>query len=544
MSYHIAVGLPTIIAVLASFLIPLAYLVTKSWRVVISSALIGSLATLLSSLYTFILTLDNDIVVYPFGGWPPPVGIIYAVDFFNATLGLLASALFTLILVYLIWYSRYLESGREYMITLLLLLHAGVLGCFYTGDIFNFFVMLEVICISSYALVSFFRRRKWAIEASISYSFVGALATYLYFLGVVFIYASYGTLNLADIAVKAQNIIGFDFSNFSGPIYGNISLSTAVALALIIWALNFESGVFPNNYWLPGAYSEAPSPVSAYFAGVVDKVGTYFALRLFTVVFPLGATVISFKVMNIPFRDVLLLVISFLGILTGYLGALLMTIQKDVKRLLSYSTLSHIGIMTMTFAALTSINKDVTELTVAAVVIYMIAHSRAESALFLGLGAFATITNSRKLEDLSGFGKVYHVLGISIVISLISLIGVPPFLGFFGKLLVFTVFMEKGLSFYAISIVIITGISAIGYFRVLHALYLGGNHVEKIRDMGIPSLIVLIAALSLLILGVLLVINNFYYLEAFIYKLGLSGNPQHYINGVNNIINILIHLNK
>ncbi|MEM4593903.1 MAG: proton-conducting transporter membrane subunit, partial [Zestosphaera sp.] len=116
----------------------------------------------------------------------------------------LAATLFFFSSLYMYWYFSKIESGYEWLSTLILILLAGVLGCLYTGDLFNFFVMLEVLSISSYALVAFFRRRKWAVEASMAYSFIGALATMLFFFGVIFIYASFGTVNIADLVVKTH----------------------------------------------------------------------------------------------------------------------------------------------------------------------------------------------------------------------------------------------------------------------------------------------------------------------------------------------------
>jgi multicomponent Na+:H+ antiporter subunit D len=512
---ELSVGLVTVVPVLTAFILPV---LTLKFR---SRALYATITTA-TTFFTVVLTLINllevmkgNILTYSFGGWPPPLGIVYVVDSLNGILGFLAATLFFFSSLYTYWYFNKIESGYEWLSTLTLLLLAGVLGCLYTGDLFNFFVMLEVLSVSSYALVAFFRRRKWAVEASMAYSFIGALATMLFFFGVIFIYASFGTVNIADLIVKTHQdpqLASKYLEAWSGKCvgewcYGNVFISSALAVALMLWALNFEAGVFPNNYWMPSAYAESPTPVSALFAGIVDKVGTYGVVRLFITLFTAYSAVLAFPLWGVAFRDLILIVLSFLGLVTGYLGALLMFPQKNVKRLLTYSTISHIGIIFTSFGALISrVPLSASAEALSGVLLHMITHAIGEFTLFLGLGTLSIVVGSTNLTKMQGVGSKYPLITAPIIIGFLSLLGVVPLAGFFSKFVMFTALMNAGLPLHAISIVIISGISALGYFKVIYTLVVGrGSEEGGARErLLIPTSILLILAASLLVLGVMI----------------------------------------
>jgi multicomponent Na+:H+ antiporter subunit D len=512
---ELSVGLVTVVPVLAAFILPVLTLKFRSRALYATITTATTFSTVVLTLINLLEVMKGNILTYSFGGWPPPLGIVYVVDSLNGILGFLAATLFFFSSLYTYWYFNKIESGYEWLSTLTLLLLAGVLGCLYTGDLFNFFVMLEVLSVSSYALVAFFRRRKWAVEASMAYSFIGALATMLFFFGVIFIYASFGTVNIADLIVKTHQdpqLASKYLEAWSGKCvgewcYGNVFISSALAVALMLWALNFEAGVFPNNYWMPSAYAESPTPVSALFAGIVDKVGTYGVVRLFITLFTAYSAVLAFPLWGVAFRDLILIVLSFLGLVTGYLGALLMFPQKNVKRLLTYSTISHIGIIFTSFGALISrVPLSASAEALSGVLLHMITHAIGEFTLFLGLGTLSIVVGSTNLTKMQGVGSKYPLITAPIIIGFLSLLGVVPLAGFFSKFVMFTALMNAGLPLHAISIVIISGISALGYFKVIYTLVVGrGSEEGGARErLLIPTSILLILATSLLVLGVMI----------------------------------------
>ena len=539
MEVEFLAGLTPILLAVSAFIPPLISLLTKNRYVYSAYLTVLSILTLVFTSMVFSnVVLKGKPIVYPFGGWPPPLGITYEVDFVSAILTLVTSILMVTVSVYSFWYYSKIERGAEWLTTLLLLLYAGIVGCLYTGDLFNFFVMLEVLCISSYALVAFFKKRMWAIEASTSYAFIGALATTLFLLGVIYIYASFGTLNMADIAAKSHGIEADFLYMWSGVCrgyrcVGNIAIASAIAVALMLWALTFKAGLFPNNFWVPGAYTEAPTPASALFAGIVDKVGTYGVLRIFFTLFTAYGSTIIFSISGIPFRDAVLSILSYLGLLTGYLGASFMAIQNDVKRLLAYSTISHIGIIFVALGATTSnLPENVNVLALTAIMFHMITHAIGEPSLFLSLGALATIAKSRRLQDMAGYGRLYPALGMSTVIGLLSLLGVLPLAGFFSKYMLFLALVDANLLLHAISIILISGISAIGYFRILYTLLIlkprkVGNRVEKEKVLG-ADIACLLLAILLIALGIATLLG--YVIEPLIENVATSLGPKGYLN--------------
>lgn len=508
-------GLIPIMLVFAAFITPLFTLFTRNRYFYATYMLVIATVTSILSYRVLDAVVKGDIIVYVFGGWPPPLGITYTIDFMNGVLGFLASILLLKVSIYSFWYYEKV-NGYEWLTTLMLLLIAGVMGCIYTGDAFNFFVMLEVLAVSSYALVSFFKKRRWAIEASISYAFIGALATTFFLFGVSFIYAAYGTLNMADISAKAQSIDTYSLSSWSGICiddicFGNIALASAVSIALMLWALTFEAGLFPNNYWLPSAYTEAPTPASAIFAGIVDKVGTYGVLRILLTLFPANS-ILMFKVFGMPFRDVVLLFLSVLGIVTGCLGALIMSIQRDVKRFLSYSTISHIGLLFTPFIGfISSQSEEIMAKTLAAVIFHSIAHALTESMLFIALGTLAVVSGSRRIDSMKGYGRLYPVISLSIAIGMLSLLGLAPLPGFFSKYMLFLSMIESASYIQAISIIVISGISAIGYFRMLYLLFLPKPETSQERyRISLPSILCIAVSIILLILGLTYIMFDIY----------------------------------
>lgn len=546
-----SVGLVTVAPVLVAFILPVLTLKFRSRFLYATITTITTFFVAVLTLINLVEVVKGNVLTYSFGGWPPPLGIVYVVDFLNGVLGFLAATLFFFSSLYMYWYFGKIESGYEWFSTLTLILLAGVLGCLYTGDLFNFFVMLEVLSISSYALVAFLRRRKWAVEASVAYSFIGALATMLFFLGVIFIYASFGTVNIADLVAKTHQdpqLISKYLESWSGRCvgewcYGNVFISSALAVALMLWALNFEAGLFPNNYWMPGAYTESPTPTSALFAGVVDKVGTYGVIRLFVTLFTAYSAVLAFPLWGIAFRDLILMILSFLGLVTGYLGALLMFPQKNVKRLLTYSTISHIGIIFTSFGALVSrIPLSASAEALSGILLHMITHAIGEFALFIGLGTLSVVVGSTNLTKMQGLGSRYPLLTASIVLSFLSLLGLMPLAGFFSKFIMFTALMNAGLPIHAISIILISGISALGYFKVIYTLIVSRSSKEEVKQerLLIPTLILLVLAASLVVLGIMIiqgvVINELMsYSENLLSIEGLSK----YVNSVSELSKVL-----
>jgi multicomponent Na+:H+ antiporter subunit D len=202
MGVNVFVGILPLYLIAAAFVLPVFTLFIKDRRFFEGYGIVAAGIALVISAKVFMDVTREGIQKYYFGGFPPPLGIAYEVDKMGALLGFVASLIVFVTTVYSAWFMR--VKGVEWYYALLLGIEAGSVGVLYTGDFFNIFVMLEVLSISAYGLVSFYRWRGKSLSASIEYAIVGSVATGLYFLAVVFLYGAFGTLNLADLTAKAM----------------------------------------------------------------------------------------------------------------------------------------------------------------------------------------------------------------------------------------------------------------------------------------------------------------------------------------------------
>ncbi len=426
-------------------------------------------------------------MIYGFGGWPPPIGISYEVDGLNAVLGLFTAWTMLFITLYSIWYNKHFDEPEWYYI-LLIGLATGMLGCLYTGDVFNLFVMLEVLGISAYALVAYHKHRPEAVEAAMKYAIIGAAATTIYFIGLVLIYGVYGALNMGYIAMV----------NLLIPPSSGLVVTALLALSMSLWVFTYKSALFPNHFWLPDAHPEAPTPVSAALSGLVVNIGVYATIRfLYTLFGPdtfLGV-----------YRDLVLLVLFILGFTGALVGALLMMVQNDIKRLLAYSTVSHIGLIYMVASlGFSNIPDYIAALAVTAAVYHVLTHGVAKAMLFMTSGVFIDAAGSRDLDELRGVGRKYPLLSLVFVIGFLSLMGIIPFGGFFSKLLMYRAFMEADLVIPALMIIVVSALSVPGYARAIYAVVFGIPRKEhrRVRLYGVDILL-LVMAVVLVVLGVL-----------------------------------------
>lgn len=484
-----------------AFILPLLGKLIKNVKFFHIYAALASLWAAILATYNAYLVFTAGTQVYPFGGWPPPLGIAYELDKLNALLGMVTALVMLAITIYSAWYLKDYE-GVAYYYTLLLGLEVGLIGCLYTGDAFNLFVMLEVLSISAYALVGFYRSKPEAVEAAIKYGMFGAVATTLYFVGLVFIYATFGTLNMADLAFKLTFYVYYPVPNpFSGTFFGNPYVASAVALALALWAFTYKSAAFPNHFWLPDAHPEAPTPVSAALSGLVVNVGVYAIVRfLYTIFGPLAFVV--------QLRDAVLIALLVLGIASGLIGALMMVVQEDIKRLLAYSTISHIGLVLVGVAVGTSSTLNQSSLAyvlgLAGGIYHMVNHTLGKALLFLVSGILIALAGgSRKLDDIGGVGRRYPLVGLALFLGVFQLLGVPPFGGFFSKLLIYSAYMEAGMPYVSLMVILISAISLLGYVKLIYAsvFKVGSPKVELTTKVSLPTAIVLVLGIACLVTG-------------------------------------------
>lgn len=423
MAPHIVVA-PLLIAFVTAVL---TLFLRRVPRVQRTASLMGALAYLGSVALLAKTAASRSILVYQISGWPAPFGITLVADALSVfMLGLTAIVSLAAVVFSTRFMSEYAQRVSYH--SLYHLMVVGITGSFLTGDVFNLFVWFEVMLISSYVLVAFYSGPAQT-RAALQYTVLNLLGSAVMLLAIGGLYATTGTLNMADMARRLGNPGRFGVD--PAPVLG------LAALLFCVFAL--KAGIVPFQFWVPAAYRAAPAPVAAMLAGIVKKVGIYAIIRLYFTVFaaatlpePLslpGLTGTSF----LDFFGPVMFVMAAASILLGGIGAVS---RPDLDGLLAYSSISQIGFIVLPLAVAATV-PEVRALGIAATLIYTLNHGLAKSMLFLASGTVQDAIGSLRFNDLGGLAQRTPILSASVFIGMLALIGIPPLSGFFAKLFVF-----------------------------------------------------------------------------------------------------------
>jgi len=343
---------------------------------------------------------DSDgAAVVQLGGWAAPVGISLVADRLSALLLVVSAAVLLSVLLYAV--GQGVADGRRSRVAVFhpcyLVLAAGISMAFLTGDLFNLFVAFEVMLVASYVLITLDGGAE-QIRAGMTYVVVSLLASVLFVTAIGLVYAATGTVNMADAAVRLEDAPD--------------GVRLVLGLILLV-VFGIKAAIFPLFSWLPDSYPTAPSPVTAVFAGLLTKVGVYAILRTQTLLFP-DEQMIS----NV------LLVIAILTMVVGILGAL---VQDDLKRLLSFTIVSHIGYMLFGLGLASGAG-------LAGAILYTVHHIVVQTTLFLVAGLIERREGTSSLARSGGLQHVAPLLAVLYLLPALSLAGIPPLSGFLAKL--------------------------------------------------------------------------------------------------------------
>ncbi|MDX2079240.1 MAG: Na+/H+ antiporter subunit D [Terrimicrobiaceae bacterium] len=367
----------------------------------------GMLVFLAAAVRLFVVVASDGILALNVGNWPAPFGISLVADLTSAIMVLVTAITGVAVAIYSL---ADIDSGREkygYYAFLHLML-MGVTGSFLTGDIFNMFVWFEVMLLSSFVLMTLGGERP-QMEGAIKYVVLNLISSALFLSACGILYGKTGTLNLADLAVKAKEMM-------------NPELLTVTAILFLV-SFGLKAGIFPLFFWLPASYHTPPVAVSAIFAGLLTKVGVYAMIRVFTLIFT-G---------DVLFTHGLLLALAGLTMASGVLGAVS---QFDFRRLLSFHIISQIGYMILGLALFTP-------LALAATVFYLFHHILVKSNLYLISGIAQRYTGTFYLKKMGGLYAATPWLAVLFFIPAMSLGGIPPLSGFFAKFAIIQAGLEK-----------------------------------------------------------------------------------------------------
>ena len=359
---------------------------------------------------TMLYLVDSEgIQTLQIGGWDAPVGITLVADRLSVSMLTVSSIVLFAVMGYAIS-QGIRDGGKDEPVAVFmpayLLLSMGVNLAFLSGDLFNLYVGFEVFLVASYVLLTL-GASPARVRAGVSYVMVSMASSMVFLFGLALVYASVGTLNMAHIGLRMEEIP---------------SGTRSAIFAVLLVAFGIKAAVFPLDSWLPDSYPTAPSLVTAVFAGLLTKVGVYAIIRARSVIFTDGSL------------DGLLMWVALATMLVGILGAMA---QNDVKRLLSFTLVSHIGYMIYGVALGSAAG-------LSGAIFYAIHHILVQTTLFLVVGLVERQAGSSSLRRLGSLAYISPLLAILYFIPAINLGGIPPFSGFLGKIILLEAGAREG----------------------------------------------------------------------------------------------------
>ncbi|MEM1612623.1 MAG: proton-conducting transporter membrane subunit [Desulfurococcaceae archaeon] len=484
-------GLMPFICLFVAIMVPLLNRFALGRRINPYLATFCSALLPLLALRVHLVVHEHGAVTYRFGGFPPPIGVVYIVDEVSSTLALLASFVLFACILYSTWI---IDRDRLYLFhSLAFLLAMGVYGCLYTGDLFNFYVSVELVAVASYALTTFNSEKGRAVKAAFIYGVFGTVMTSTYFLAVLIIYGSYGTLNMADVGVKACS--PHTITSFSSGIYGDITLTTKISMALITWVLFFKSGIMPNHFWLPEVYRYAPLPAVVLFSAAADMLGVYGLIRLYYTIFTEESIVGGFRASMIS-------IMLILGAISTVFASTVVMRQRNLRSLVAYSSIVQYSL------ALLGMTTGVPE-GIAGAILHLATNALGDMLVLFSAGLLLSashiVTN-----------KVMRLLMYaSFITGLLNLFGVIPILpGFWSKAFLTLGFMKANIPVGVVVVLASSGLCALGYFTLIMLLLskrpegIALARGQRSRSY-VPVVVVVITQIATIGLGLALTLGGF-----------------------------------
>ncbi|MEM2918133.1 MAG: proton-conducting transporter membrane subunit [Candidatus Altiarchaeota archaeon] len=430
--------------------------------------------------------LINETKVYVFGASSPqltlpsgykfPIRIIFEIDAMSIFMAIIIAIISFVSVVYsLRSMEKHIELGKYYC--LLFLLTAAMFGMVFTADLFNFFVFLEISSVASCALIAFRIDRKFSSEAAFKTMVILSISALLFLLGIAILYSEYDALNIAYISSKIS------FSNLD-----------KIALVLFSVSLLMKLGAIPLHFWLPDAYSQAPSAITILLV-VNSQVGLYALFR------------ICFALYGLKMNTALIgAIIIIFGLLSMFIGVTMALIQKSIKKLMAYHAISQTGYMLLSIGVGLSVlgTPAMEEYGITAMkggIFHIINHALYKGLLFLTAGAIIYSTGMRNLDNLSGLAHKMKFTTIFFMIGAAAITGLPPFNGFASKLLIYESVYRYNpiLSIVAMFVSLLTLAS---FVKVFQSAFLGPKlkFSDNLREVPKSMLIAMLILASLIIL--------------------------------------------
>lgn len=415
--------------------------------------------------------VDGSLHVY-LGGWRPPIGIELVVDRLSAFVAVILAGVALVTVTGSLDEVRRELPGRETLYySLVLLVVAGLMGIVLTADLFNLFVQIELASLAAYSLVA--AGGRGAPRAALAYLIIGSAGASLYLMGVGFLYAATGTLNMADVArliAAADPRLVF------------------VGTLLIVAGLGTKMALFPLHTWMPAAYQRSPVAAASFMAPLFTKISAYALLR---VLFWVHGWALLRQVAALE-------ILAWAGAIAIVVGGALAFVQSDLRRMLVYSSIGQMGIVVLGVGLANTAG-------LTGAVLHIANDALVKGILFLAAGMAALRFGVVRVDDLNRLRGRAPWTAAAVVVAGLSLVGVPPLSGFFGKWYVLSGTLQEGRWAFAAAIVV-GSLASIGYvFRILERLFFsepGGEGPEREGSLlTVGACVVLASAVVLLGIG-------------------------------------------
>ena len=406
--------------------------------------------TTLISLALLIYVMNHKPITLNFGGWKAPYGIQFLGDSLSLLMVTVSSFVVTLIMAY--GFGRGEKRvNRFHLPTFILLLTVGVIGSFLTSDLFNLYVMFEIILLASFVLVTLGQSVE-QLRAAIIYVVLNIIGSWLFLLGIGMLYKTVGTLNFSHLAMRLNHMEN----------------NQTITLISLVFLVAFSSkAALVIFMWLPKAYAVLNTELATLFAALMTKVGAYAMIRFFTLLFDQHTNVTH-------------TLLVFMACLTMIIGAFGVIAYKDIKKIVAYQVILSIGFIIFGLGSNTFSGVD-------GAIFYLSNDIIVKTLLFFIVGSLVYMSGYRNYQYLSGLAKKEPFFGVAFIVMIFAIGGIPPFSGFPGKVLIFQGAIRNG-NYIGLALMIVTSLIAMySLFRVMFIMYFGDADGEQVKFNKLPS---------------------------------------------------------